>query len=108
MSTQAVMTLAAGDPLVSNTYQLQNMQTTNGFGQAYGGGYIAGGYCSGCYHFPCTCHHSIQYVMTTAYTIPDKTKVAFSVAKKLLKSKFIKADKIQEFVELVEMIEKEL
>lgn len=51
-----------------------------------------------------------QTFWTTTYTpiIEDKTKKAFAIAKKLIKSKFMKADKVSEFIELVEMIEKEL
>jgi hypothetical protein len=106
MSANAVMSLAQGDPVVSNAYGLTSTNMQIGYGGI--GGYAGGSYsnCLACYHYPCSCHTTV--ITTRAETIPDKTKVAFGVAKKLIKSKFFKAEKIQEFVELVEMIEKEL
>lgn len=45
---------------------------------------------------------------TIAWTCTDKTKAAFGIAKRLMKKKWCDMSKIEEFVELVEEIEKEL
>lgn len=78
--------LVNGDPEVSNWYSSPT--------------YTYGHYCVP----PTTTYWTTTYVPF----IEDKTKKAFAIAKKLVKSKFMKAEKVSDFIELVEMIEKEL
>lgn len=85
-----VMCMINGDPEVSNWYGQGTVQNTHVLGHF------------DYWHYPFVPYYNSSVV------IEDKTKKAFVIAKKLIKSKFMKADKVSDFIELVEMIEKEL
>jgi hypothetical protein len=87
MSTNAVMNLACGDHEVSEWYNY----TSN---------------CTPYRHV--TDWWPTQVVTNYPILVQDKTKKAFAIGKKLIKSKYVQAAKIEQFIELVELIESEL
>jgi hypothetical protein len=104
MSTQAIATLAVGDYEVRGWY---NQNTTGGSHSVQG--------CTDPYYIqPVWWNNIYPYwpiypsIQTTQFVVEDKTKKAFALAKKLVKTKWMAPSKISEFIELVEMIEKEL
>ena len=103
---KAAMGMAVQDKALSEMYaltktsQAQNCVTT---------GLIDFGYYQNCWppryqYWPCP----DVVVNSPRIVVEDKTKKAFAIAKKFLKMKWAKADKIEDFIELVEAIEREL
>ena len=87
MSTTAVMNLACGDHEVYEWYNTANS-------------------CMPYRHV--TDWWPTQVNVNYPFLVQDKTKKAFAIGKKLIKSKYMQADKIEQFIELVELIESEL
>lgn len=101
---EAIMTMAAKDDLVKEMYALT--KTTSTSNCVTTGTIVDHGYynCWPRQYWPCP----EVVVNSPQIVVEDKTKKAFSIAKKFLKMKWAKADKIDDFIELVEAIEKEL
>lgn len=88
MSTNAVMNLACGDPEVYEWYKPGYYNSTN--------------YVQHIYPF------AQPLTVASTWVVEDKTKKSFSLAKQLVKDKWVTASKIDDFIKLVEMIESHL
>lgn len=99
----AVATLAAGDSIVSGWYTTQNTTTGSGYSHHSCLPYwpVVNQY------WPVVNQHW-HWHTPSPIVIDDKTKKAFAIAKELVQSKFMVASKIDEFIELVELIESKL